>query len=529
VQVAAATGIATPPASFGFTYNNFIGLDQWNDPTFNGAIDEMRIWNGAVSQLYLSASAAAGPGVVINNLTPASASLTAGPGVVISGTEQATLNVTLPQTGGTLLSATGDATNWVSSNPGVLTVNSSGLITGVGVGSATVSATISGVTAVSGSISVTPQTLLHRYSFASDASDSVGGPAGDGTLMSPGAGAAATIANGLILPGGGGGGYSGYVTLPEGILTNTTSLTVECWVTQNTANQWAEVWDFAVDNNINFALIPNPNPAIENNGNMAVAVNPNNDDIYTVSGVSLPNGSEQYISFTFNNASLVGSLYTNGVLVGTQSYPDTSYCPGTFGGAGGTTLNELGNDVYGDSQFQGTIYEFRIWNGAVTPAYLAASAVAGPAVVVTNAVVQSLDVAVNTSMLAGQTQQAAVTGNFLQVSSVPLTGLVTNWTSSNPAVLTVSRSGLVTAIASGTAAISATVNGVTQSSSNITVSRAAIGISRSGSSLVLNWQSGTLLQATNLLGPWTTNASAVSGYTVPATNGSLFFRLLVSP
>ena len=33
---AKGTGIATTPASFGFTYNNFIGLDQWNDSTFNG-------------------------------------------------------------------------------------------------------------------------------------------------------------------------------------------------------------------------------------------------------------------------------------------------------------------------------------------------------------------------------------------------------------------------------------------------------------------------------------------------------------
>jgi len=530
VQVAVGTGIATTPASLGFTYNNYIGLDQWNDPTFHGTFDEMRIWDGAVSQLYLAASTVAGPGVVITSLTPTSASLTAGPGVVITGTEQAALTVTLPQTGSVQLPANGNVTNWVSSNPSVLTVNSSGLITGVGVGSATVSATLGGVTATSGGITVTPQTLLHRYSFVNDASDSVGGPAWDGTLVSQGAGTAATIANGLILPGGGGGGYSGYVTLPAGILANTSSLTVECWLTETEANQWAEVWDFAVNFNVNFALIPEPNPAIENNGNMVVADNPNNDDIYTTSGVTLPIGSEQYVSYTFNNSDLAGSLYTNGVLVGTQTYPDTTYCPGNFGGAGGTTLNYLGNDVYGDSQFQGTIYEFRIWNGAVTPVYLAVSAAAGSGVVVTNTTVLSLSVSVSTSMLAGQTQQAAVTGNFKQASSVPLTGSVTNWTSSNPAVLTVSSSGLITAISGGTATVSATVNGVTQSSSSITVGRVTLGILRSGSSLVLNWPAGTLLlQAPTLLGPWTTNNTAVSPYTVPMAEGNEFFRLQVVP
>ena len=38
-------------------------------------------------------------------------------------------------------------------------MNSSGLITGVGLGTATVSATVGGVTATSGNITVTPQTL----------------------------------------------------------------------------------------------------------------------------------------------------------------------------------------------------------------------------------------------------------------------------------------------------------------------------------------------------------------------------------
>jgi len=528
VQIAVGTGIATTPASFGFTYNNYLGFDQWNDSTFTGSFDEMRIWDGTVSQLYLNASAAAGPTVLITNLTPTSASVTAGPGVVLTGTEQAAVTVQLPQTGSANLQATADATNWVSGNPSVLTVNSSGLITGVGVGTTTVSATINGVTATSGSITVTPQTLLHRYSFTNDASDSVGGPAWNGTLVPQGAGTAASIAHGLTLPGGGGGGYSGYLSLPSGILTNTSSLTVECWATQASANVWATLWAFAVQPGVNFALIPNPSPAIENNGQMVVAVNPNNNDIYTTSGVTFPNGSEQYVAYTFNNASLIANLYTNGVLVGTQAYPDHTYCPGSIGGAGGTTQNWLGNDTYNDTQFQGTVYEFRIWNGAVTPLYLAASAVAGPGVVITNTTPQSVSVSVTTSMVTSQTQQASATGTFLQVSGVPLTAAVTNWTSSNPGVLTVNSSGLITAVHTGSATVSATVSGVTGTSSAITVSPLTIGVTRSGSNLVLNWQSGILLQAPTLLGPWTTNnAASPPSYTVSPTNASQFFRILI--
>jgi hypothetical protein len=45
-----------------------------------------------------------------------------------------------------------------------------------------------------------------------------------------------------------------------------------------------------------------------------------------------------------------------------------------------------------------------------------------------------------------------------------------------------------------------------------------------GSTPVLNWATGRLLQASSLLGPWSTN-SATSPYTVSPTNTQMFFRL----
>jgi len=122
-------------------------------------------------------------------------------------------------------------------------------------------------------------------------------------------------------------------------------------------------------------LIPYPE---NNNNNLEVAFNPNNNDIYTASSGLFPIGSERYVCLTYNNFTLTGNLYTNGVLVATQTYPDNTYCPGNIGGAGGTTENMLGNDVYGDSQFSGTIYELRIWNGAMSSAQVTADYAAGP-------------------------------------------------------------------------------------------------------------------------------------------------------
>ena len=514
------------------TFQNWLGNDTYGDTQFQGTIYELRIWNGVISQRQIAASALLGPSVMVTNLTPTSASVAAGPGVVVTGTEQATINITLDQTGSTNLIATVDATNWISSDPSVLTVNSSGLITGVGAGTATVSAMIGGVaTGNSGPITVTPQTLEHRYSFATDASDSVGGTNWDGTLVAPVAGNAATIDNGLILPGNtvGGFGYSGYVSLPSGILTNTTSITVECWLTQNQGNGWAEAWDFGNNGNQNFALIPDP----DDNGNrMDLAFNPDADNIELDTPTVFPNNSEQYVCLTYNNSTLTADLYTNGVLDASQVYPnavfapgDTVYAPGSIGGADGTTENMLGNDVYGDWQFDGTIYEFRIWNGAVSPLYVAVSAAAGPSVVVTNLTPSLVTVTAGTSLTAAQTEQATVVGKFAAGTNITVTGAATNWTSSATNVLTVSSSGLITAVGAGSATVSATVGGVNGTSTSITVASSILGIAPDGANVVLTWSGGTLLQAPTLLGPWTTNSAAVSPFTTPATNGAEFYKI----
>ncbi|HEY3915199.1 MAG TPA: immunoglobulin domain-containing protein, partial [Verrucomicrobiae bacterium] len=52
-------------------------------------------------------------------------------------------------------------------------------------------------------------------------------------------------------------------------------------------------------------------------------------------------------------------------------------------------------------------------------------------------------------------------------------------------------------------------------------------ISTAGSNIVLTWPIGTLLQSTSLLGPWTTNSSAGSPYTVAPTGISMFYKVVV--
>jgi hypothetical protein len=475
------------PGTFTSTADSNFGRDPFGgDDMFNGTIFELRIWNGPVSQRYITASTLLGPTVLVTNLIPTTNIVTAGPGMVLTGTEQAIVNVVLPQTAGNSVLATSDATNWTSGNTNILTVNSSGLITGVGLGATTVSATVAGVTGTSGSITVTAQTLVHRYSFVSDASDSVGGPAWAGTLQPPTSGAAASISNGLILPGSTGGTVSGYVTLPTGIVLGDNSVTVECWMTQNAARTWAEVWDFGINGGVdttNFALIPvSPTP------NMRGAFEPNNGEDDIVSSVPFPSGQEEYVAVTYNNSTLVGTLSTNGVTAGTFTFPNVTYSPGSYGGAAGTSANYLGADRYGDAQFDGTLYELRIWNGVVTPLYQALSAAAGPSVVITNTTPISLSISNTNTMVANSTQQAGLSGVFPQVAAA-LPGNVATWVSSNTNVLTVNGSGLITAVGPGGASttVSATIQGVAATSSLITISDTKPTITSQPMSETLNY------------------------------------------
>jgi len=53
-----------------------------------------------------------------------------------------------------------------------------------------------------------------------------------------------------------------------------------------------------------------------------------------------------------------------------------------------------------------------------------------------------------------------------------------------------------------------------------------LSLAQSGKKIVLTWPQGTLLQATNLTGPWVTN-SAASPYTNTATGAAMFYRVLV--
>jgi hypothetical protein len=208
-----------------------------------------------------------------------------------------------------------------------------------------------------------PAVLQHRYSFDTDAGDSVG--SANGSLMS-----GASVSDGAARLDG----VNDYVNLPGAtIAINTyTSLTFEAWWTHNSQASWQRVFDFGSNSPerdyIFYSPVsapgdigPSQNFAIENNGveNRLLGTN------------KLPNGS-------YHMACVVDAIngelryYLNGALVGSSPLTNTL--------AGVSNANAyLGKSLFAsDAYLSGSLDEFRIWQGTLTADEVAASFAAGP-------------------------------------------------------------------------------------------------------------------------------------------------------
>src|ERR1700677_974415 len=146
--------------------------------------------------------------------------------------EQATLVGDYPSVSGVLLGtsepgldpATFPHPVYSSSNPSVATIDTNGLLTAVGTGSATLRATVGAFNSTNSvTIIVAPSAaaLIHRYSFTNGVSDSVG--SADGSLN----GDANVTGGQLVLDGTQGTSAS----LPAGILSGLNEVTIEAWAT----------------------------------------------------------------------------------------------------------------------------------------------------------------------------------------------------------------------------------------------------------------------------------------------------------
>ncbi|MFD2158074.1 LamG-like jellyroll fold domain-containing protein [Rubritalea tangerina] len=220
-------------------------------------------------------------------------------------------------------------------------------------------------------------TLSHRYSFTNDASDAVAGA--DLTLN----GAATINAGALCLPGNGtrihnaSANGSSLTTLATTI-TTASAITIEGWFTMDGAgtNEWSKVFMAGNGSNNNFLAMT---PRRQGSGFIALTQGAANG----IEGVAASTKQTNFDGSTFYMAS-VWDTTTDTITLYHQGSGDSS--PIAYSASlKGFLLSDLnltelylGSAVhFGDDDYQGSIDELRIWDGALTQSQISANFAAG--------------------------------------------------------------------------------------------------------------------------------------------------------
>jgi hypothetical protein len=395
--------------------------------------------------------------------------------------QQATLAGDYPSVGGVLLSssepgvdpATFAAPVYVSSNPNVASIDSNGLVTAVAAGTATLSASVGSLNSTNTvTITVTPvvPSLTHRYSFATDASDSVGGA--NGTLN----GTAVVSGGQLVLDGT----VGSSVQLPAGILGGYDDVTIEAWATfPATISNFANLFAFGntdttpLDPNINQGynyINFSPHNGANSQANFGQGLPGNLGERDAIAAGVLDNQTNVHIVVVFHPTAGYEAFYTNGVLAASISMFNVLIDPIGFQnpaftnhsilnyqlandplnlGAGPDPLNYIGQSLYtGDPGMLANVDEFRIYNSPLTAAQIAADYALGPN--------QLLGTSTNTSLAVTRSGSNLViswptTSALVTLMTSPALGNGASWTHVNSALTVAGANYQVTVPVTGAA------------------------------------------------------------------------------
>lgn len=475
--------------------NNWLGRAQWDDPLFVGSFEEFRIWDEALSGATVLNNFLNGPedpfqeGPGSGELTGIEAT-TNGEDVIISATTQ--INVEATYENATIPVTTGLRTTYTSGNTAVATVNAVGVVTGVAPGTAEITVDFEGF---SDSVSVTviipdrpPAVLAHRYQFnEADGATTVEDSAGDAD------GEARDVAfNGteaVLTPGN----FS-HINLPNGIISAKDNVTIETWVTiTGTGGAWQRVYDFGTT-----TLGEDPSPAAEDpdyfgdGGSSYLFYAPRRGGIGNADGgrFTFRNGTAEVASVDpslegglvanekghlvtiFNYAQRQTQVWLDGALVGQNSIPT---------GSSLDILDDVNNWI-GRSQYKpdaflsGSIDEFRIYEGVMSPLEIAASGAAGPDVSELigdpgDPVSFAISAESNTAVENGAPVPVSLTADFSTIAGVNITGVPgASLSSSNTDVVQVFENPYrIVPVGAGTAQITGAFDGQDATPLNFTV------------------------------------------------------------
>jgi hypothetical protein len=217
--------------------------------------------------------------------------------------------------------------------------------------------------------------LVHRYSFngvGTTVTDSVG--TAHGTVVN-----AQLSGSGTIMMAGG--TTDQYVDLPNGIIKQLSSVTLEAWVTWSGGSGWQRIFDFgdsqAAENirtsaGSSLYLTPHGGGPTVIIAAFKRAEQTLAQEKRVYSALALTTGVMVEIAVVIDDTKHMMTLYRDGVFENASAFSESL-----------ATLNDI-NNWLGRSQdaddpaFAGTIHEFRIYAAALSQAAIQASAAAGP-------------------------------------------------------------------------------------------------------------------------------------------------------
>jgi Concanavalin A-like lectin/glucanases superfamily len=222
--------------------------------------------------------------------------------------------------------------------------------------------------------------LTHEWSFndsvtSTNAVDSVGGSTGalNGGATYPG--------NGTVVLDG----SSGYVYLPNDIVSNYTSVTYEIWTTPTSENAWARLFDFGTSSGGagtgsgtagNTGVTWDYLAFADGSGSFHGDLESVTSGEGIILGPAPSVGAYHDVVFTINATNHTAALYDDGAIV---SY-DTNFLV-TPQEVGHTYSDYIGRSQFGaDPFYNGSLDEFRIYNSAYTPPQVEADYEAGAGV-----------------------------------------------------------------------------------------------------------------------------------------------------
>jgi hypothetical protein len=206
---------------------------------------------------------------------------------------------------------------------------------------------------------VVPHTVLQfSESQGTTVADSSGN-AHDGTLMNGAQWTQGRQGNAVLLDG-----VDDYVALPAKLVSDLADFTIAVWVFWDGGSNWSRIFDLGSGPTHYMFLTPKAE-----DGSMRFAINLMNGwGDQALSAAALPTGQWVHVAVTLSGTT--GTLYVNGSAVATNTA--MTHAPFRMRS---TTQNWIGRSQYPrDPYFKGKIDDFRIYNGALSAAQVAALA-----------------------------------------------------------------------------------------------------------------------------------------------------------